>query len=733
MIRKVPLALSLAMTFGMVPQAAQAQMTRPTPGPSGNAAVLPEVVSTSQAEGEKERKRSEKQTLVIHEEEVERYDDATVGDVLRRLPAMTFSGPAGMPSTIRMRGLGAGYTQILINGEPVPGTSATRQMSVDRIPAHMIERIEIIRNPTASDESGGIGGTVNIVLKAEAEPLTRFGVAYGKTASMDVGNAMVQLNRNFGNLSTVLGLSHTLGGEEYVDVTTQRNAGGEVTSVESVPRTVQKRETLVTPRLSWRFGSDRLTIDPFASIGSDLRLNHSETRNAADALTRATETSETRTDHIARLSGRYDGETTWGNWYAKLGLQQGQAGSDQFATTTNPAGTVTQRQQQVGSTREDQGYVGTGVAVPMGAHLLKAGVEYRDTGFDTSLSTTRATDATSALAPVTPGAGDIYTIKERRAVAYLMNEWRVADAHWLTPGLRLENIDRTATDRNGASQNATTFVPNPSLHYRWALTPNTNLRSSVAQTLKNPSFADLNPLVSLASTTNTLSSPDTMGNPSLRPERALGFEAGIEQFLWSDRGVLGLNFYRRDVSDYVETIVDNTSGRFVQRPENVGQARFWGAELDARIPLLRRGAHELTLTGSHAEMRGEIQSVAVNAVTDVSDLAPRVSNLGLDWQNVASQWSAGFTVNHVPTFSATTLNPNGVSVTRRRYDQTILDLYVGKAFSPSAELKLLAKNLLSVQGGGATIQTNADGSFRADSAKVENSRPTFILMFQSRF
>ncbi|NBQ47733.1 MAG: Plug domain-containing protein, partial [Sphingobacteriia bacterium] len=46
-------------------------------------------------------------------EELDRYGDTNTLDVLRRLPGVNVD--SGGP---RMRGLGAGYTQILINGDP---------------------------------------------------------------------------------------------------------------------------------------------------------------------------------------------------------------------------------------------------------------------------------------------------------------------------------------------------------------------------------------------------------------------------------------------------------------------------------------------------------------------------------------------------------------------------------------------------------------------------------------
>lgn len=117
--------------------------------------------------------------------------------MLRRLPGMTFTGPPGMTKDVRLRGLDKGYTQFLINGEPVAGAAPERQMQVDRLPADMIERIEIIRSPTAEYDAGGIGGAINIVLKNRAENLTRLRAAYGKNGRLDAGDVVGQWSRTF--------------------------------------------------------------------------------------------------------------------------------------------------------------------------------------------------------------------------------------------------------------------------------------------------------------------------------------------------------------------------------------------------------------------------------------------------------------------------------------------------------------------------------------------------------
>lgn len=727
MPRKIPVALSFGIAWGLSPLAAMAQSS-----PS----VLPEVVSSGSRDAQVERRTAPSQKTVYEKDVVQRYDDGSVGDVLRRLPGITFSGPAGTPATIRLRGMGAGYTQILINGEPVAGAAADRQMQIDRLPAHLIERIEINPNPTAEQESSGVAGSINIVLKSKADNRTHLGVAYGKTGAVDTGNASAQWSHSNGKLDAVAGLSHTVSAEDQVDEMVTFNAAGDRTQVERKPRTVSKGETLFAPRVALPLGSGRLTLDPFVTRGTEHRVGPSVTTNAAGAVTRKlTQDVEDRADLIARLSGRYDGETPWGTWYTKLGVQQGQTERDKRTTLASAADVVTQRTHETDRTQEDQRYVGAGLELPMGAHLLKAGLEYRDTAFGRDYSYRSATDSVSPLAQRAPGAGDIYDVSERRQVAYLMDEWRVSDAHWLIPGVRLENFDRAATDRNGATSNAAYLVPLPSLHYRWAADTNTNLRASVAQSLKNPTFADLNPLVTLATTglnPGSLTNPDAAGNAALRPERSTGIEAGIERFFWGDRGVVGLNAYGRDVTDFIETVAMDEGGRYVNRPRNVGRARFYGVTLDARLPLVQRGDQELTLTGSHSELRGEVTN-AKNVVTAVRDLAPRVSNLGLDWRHRPSQWSAGFALNHVPTYTVASTAITGIKSNFTRPEATLLDLYVGKSFGPSSELRLMAKNLLSVVGGGTTINYKPDGSFDSSSGKFENSRPSVMLSYQLSF
>jgi iron complex outermembrane receptor protein len=83
-----------------------------------------------------------------------------LGEVLKRLPGVTIQGAPGRGGGIRMRGLGGGYTQILLDGQRVPPG-----FSIESLTPDMVEKVEILRAPTAETGARAIAGTINIVLR----------------------------------------------------------------------------------------------------------------------------------------------------------------------------------------------------------------------------------------------------------------------------------------------------------------------------------------------------------------------------------------------------------------------------------------------------------------------------------------------------------------------------------------------------------------------------------------
>jgi len=93
-----------------------------------------------------------------------------------------------------------------------------------------------------------------------------------------------------------------------------------------------------------------------------------------------------------------------------------------------------------------------------------------------------------------------------------------------------------------------------------------------------------------------------VGNPGLRPERALGFDAGIEQRLAAGRVVLGLTWFGNSFRDLVD--FDYAAGYV-----NIGRARTRGLEAAAEIrpsPTLRLGASYTRLSALDTDAGTEL-------------------------------------------------------------------------------------------------------------------------------
>ena len=117
-------------------------------------------ITATRASDTVQRRESTAAKIVIGRDEIERHGDDNLGDVLKRLPGVTMQGRTGRGGNIRMRGLGNGYTQVLLDGQRMPAG-----FSLDSLTPEQIERIEILRAPTAETGARAIAGTINVVTR----------------------------------------------------------------------------------------------------------------------------------------------------------------------------------------------------------------------------------------------------------------------------------------------------------------------------------------------------------------------------------------------------------------------------------------------------------------------------------------------------------------------------------------------------------------------------------------
>jgi hypothetical protein len=104
-------------------------------------------------------------------------------DVLRNVPAVDVD----IDNVVSLRG-SSGVT-IQINGRPSPMKPAQLGNYLAQLPADMIDKVEIIPNPSARDDPTGTAGIINITLKQKADAGTSGGLTLsgGTTGQVNAG------------------------------------------------------------------------------------------------------------------------------------------------------------------------------------------------------------------------------------------------------------------------------------------------------------------------------------------------------------------------------------------------------------------------------------------------------------------------------------------------------------------------------------------------------------------
>ena len=106
-------------------------------------------------------------TNVISSDQVGKFPDANVGDVLKRVSGVSMQGDQGEARNIVIRGFAAGLNSVTLNGDRVPSAEGdNRNVQLDLIPSEMIQTIEVNKSMTPDMEADAIGGSVNLVTRS---------------------------------------------------------------------------------------------------------------------------------------------------------------------------------------------------------------------------------------------------------------------------------------------------------------------------------------------------------------------------------------------------------------------------------------------------------------------------------------------------------------------------------------------------------------------------------------
>lgn len=138
---------------------------------------------------------------VIDASDIERMGAQTVKEVFENTPGLTLqygtfpSASSASKSSVSLRGMGANGTLWLLDGRRMSG-EVKNPYDMDRIPASMIERIEVVKGPmSALYGADAVGGVINIITRKPEPGLQgEIGTRYGANTHGDA--EMTNFNGN---------------------------------------------------------------------------------------------------------------------------------------------------------------------------------------------------------------------------------------------------------------------------------------------------------------------------------------------------------------------------------------------------------------------------------------------------------------------------------------------------------------------------------------------------------
>ena len=570
----------------------------------GDTGVALEPVEVSGRRALEERFFAPGSLVVVDRRDIERLGAFSVADVLRQLPGVVVNTAADGSVEIRMRGMERSATQLLVDGQR--SSSGRGQLPLDQLPPEMVERIEVVRSPSA-EYSGATGGTINIVLRqATVKRETSIRITDITSRGRHAGNLFASRTGPLGAATlpaadaapeapwayfVAAAVSGWLPGADARSTVT---AGSTSAETEAASR-YRRREPSLVVRLNGRLGrDDQLAL---RSTFSNSRLGgHLDTTTATTGPA-GTFTSTSREDQQQHRDFVQAG-ADWTHRLAGSKVETTLAGSqlrediDRIGRAL--AGAAASTSTFVDRRGEDAWNLKTKLSGTEAPLLWMGGAEFERR--DLAVDTVTGTEAFGAVARLD------------RRVLWGQNEWALGGRGTFTAGLRGESV-RIETQARGLAP-VTRHIPmlQPSVHVRMPIDDMTQWRANLARTTRNPRVWDLVDRTQPSNGTNSLVNPDTAGNPALRPEKSWALDTGLERRLPQD-GHAGANLFVRRVSDAIGPLVTQVGDRWLEQRANAGDATVWGLELDARTGLARLGLpRDWTLSANMSLLQSRMTS-----------------------------------------------------------------------------------------------------------------------------
>jgi outer membrane receptor for ferrienterochelin and colicin len=610
----------------------------------------------------------------------------TALDVLRNVPSVDVD----IDNIVSLRGNSGVIVQM--NGRPSPLKPAQLGNFLGQLPADVVDKVEVIPNPSARDDPTGVAGIINIVLKQETDA--------GKSGGLTLSGATTQQANIGGNLGYQRGPLTFYGSYGFLrdrrprteSIFRENTFQTPITYLdESATRLQLPLSHTLTGSTRYQLGEkDELSLDMmYSSRGEDQTYGISyRDLNAQHVITGLSDRLTTGENN------EFNSESTLGYKHAfaekghKLSselriFRQGEGGPSDVAAHTltltgAPIGSPTLEKQ---TTRERPGEnsLKLDYTRPLSSDVrLETGYKGSLQQFRTTLYTQVFDNARAAYFPDSSRISD-FTYDQLVNAAYAMLSAQTGKFQ-LQGGVRIER----ATTKFHLKTLGVTYDNGynsifPSALVAYNIDDSHEVKLSYSTRIKRPDDTDLlDPTAHYADPLNL-----SRGNPYLKPEYIRALELGLQRT--GERMTLQLTPFFRRTLDAVRTIRNIDSAGIATRTfANIATSDSYGS--DATVAL------------SGGRLTGFMGASAFRQVSDAANLAPGLSVSTFGWRartNASYRFSKTFDLQTLFSYQAAMDVEQGRNASRTQFslaarqklmdDQMSLTLRVIDPFNTSRE------------------------------------------------
>ncbi|MFH6602567.1 TonB-dependent receptor domain-containing protein [Maribacter algicola] len=500
---------------------------------------------------------------------------ASALEVLNNVPSVNVN----IEGQISLRG--SQGVQILINGKPSVIASEEGN-TLGTITADMIDRVEVITNPSAKYDAEGTSGIINIVIKKDQRKGFNGSVSVN-TGAPDAHSIGVSLNRRSEkfNLFSQLGF----GLRELPDDRENRNVDLVNNTTILSNGTEYRNETYYNFVLGTDYyinddnvltlsGNYALEIEDQPSTTDFAALDATDQTTSEWQRTEVTEAKNPKLQFELQYKKDFDGNEDHTLVFSSLGNFFAKDQSSEFVNTAISGDAEDEEQRTRTDFKESVFTFKLDYTRPFSEKWkLESGVQYvlNDVANDYEVS-----DFNGFNFIIDPGLTNIFEFDQD--VLGLYGTGSYEGKKWgVKTGLRLEqtSLNTLLANTNEVNeQNYTNLFP--SVHSSYKFTDKISVQAGYSKRVYRPRLWDLNPFFNIRNNFSI-----RQGNPDLQPEFTDSYE--ITSIYILGKASLNFGIFHRYTTDVIERVSVFENNVNTVRPENIGENNTTGIEFNAKF------------------------------------------------------------------------------------------------------------------------------------------------------